>query len=371
MPRLDKTMSPRLKRTIIRAAAGVALALVLIWLMTALESVTTMLMVALILAYLLDPPVKRLAGWGLGRPLSAILVLLLGLGFVFALLLIVVPRALEEIADFSRRCPAYLTALQGLVFQLADRFSIGIPRDWDNLLSLLVARGRQFLPDIANVATKVMSSFFRSTIHIISGLIYLLLIPVIAYYLLASFDSIKTGVKELIPPYVRPPIISKLIEIDLVISGFVRGQLTIALLLGILYALGFVIIGIDLAVVLGIVSGVLFVIPYVGTLFGVIAGSLMALAKYGDLIHPLYVLLWIAGVQLLEGYVLTPRIVGKAIGLHPVVYIMALIIGGNLFGFAGMLVAIPVAAVLKVLLVSAVAAYRNSYLYNDVPGERP
>ncbi len=319
--------------------------------MTTLQSVTTMLMVALILAYLLDPPVKRLAAWGLGRSLSAFLMLILGLGFVSALLLIVVPKALEEIADFSRRAPAYLAVLQGLVFQLAERFNISVPRDWDNLLPLLAQRGKQFLPDIANIATKVLSSFFRSTIHLISGLVYVLLVPIIAFYLLASFDSIKTGAKELIPPYVREPIIAKLVEIDLVISAFVRGQLTIALLLGILYSLGFVLIGIDLAVVLGIISGVLFIIPYVGTLFGIVAGSLMALAKYGDLIHPLYVLLWIAGVQVLEGYVLTPRIVGQAIGLHPVVYIMALIIGGNLFGFAGMLVAIPVAAILKVLLV--------------------
>ncbi len=367
----SKKMDPRLKRTIIRTAAGLILALVLIWLMTALQSVTTMLMVALILAYLLDPPVRRLAAWGLGRSVAAFLMLILGLAFVCALLLIVVPKILEEIADFSRRAPQYLSALQGLVFQLAERFNISIPRDWDNLSRLLVERGRQFLPDIANIATKVISSFFRSTIHLISGLIYVLLVPIIAFYLLASFDSIKTGVKDLIPPYVREPIIAKLVEIDLVISAFVRGQLTIALILGILYALGFVLIGIDLAVVLGLISGILFIIPYVGTLFGVVAGSLMALAKYGDLIHPLYVLLWIAGVQVLESYVLTPRIVGHAIGLHPVVYIMALIIGGNLFGFAGMLVAIPVAAVLKVLLVSAVEAYRNSYLYEDVSGERP
>ncbi|MBM3300341.1 MAG: AI-2E family transporter, partial [Deltaproteobacteria bacterium] len=102
----------------------------------------------------------------------------------------------------------------------------------------------------------------------------------------------------------------------------------------------------------------------------VVGGSAMALAQYGDLPHVLYVLIWIAVVQLGEAYLLTPRLVGKAIGLHPVVYILAVVVGANLFGFVGMLVAIPVTAVLKVLLVTAAEGYRKSYLYTDPPSER-
>ena len=123
--------------------------------------------------------------------------------------------------------------------------------------------------------------------------------------------------------------------------------------------------------VLGITSGVLWIITYLGTILAVVGGSAIALAKFGDLTHVLYVLGWIGMVQVLEGYVLTPRIVGKAIGLNPVVYILALLAGAQLFGFVGLLVAIPVTAILKVLLLSVIEVYRNSYLYQEVPDNGP
>jgi predicted PurR-regulated permease PerM len=194
-------------------------------------------------------------------------------------------------------------------------------------------------------------------------------VPIITYYLMVSFEKMRKEIRDLIPPYTRDAIVGKLQQIDTVLAAFVRGQLTVSLIMALLYTIGFVLIGIDLAIVLGVTSGLLFVIPYFGTMIGVVGGSLMALAKFGDLAHVGYVLGWIALVQLMEGYLITPRIVGHAIGLNPVVYILALIVGGNLFGLVGLLIAIPVAAVLKVLLVSAVDAYRKSYLYAEVAGE--
>jgi len=364
-------MDPKLRRTVVRITAGIAVGAILIWLMMWLESVTTMLMVAFIFAYLLDPAVQRLDSWGLRRPLSSFLMLVLAFSFVTAVLLVLIPRAFEEISVFSAKAPNYFAVLQGLIIQGAEKLNITLPQDWQDLLTLIGERGRQYLPRMAEITSGVISVFFKSTLHIMSTIFFVLLIPIITYYLLVSFDTIRAGVIDLIPPYVREPVLAKLREIDLVLSGFVRGQLTIALLLGIFYTIGFVLIGIDLPVVLGVLSGVLWIIPYVGTLFGLITGSLMALVKYGDLVHVLYVIGWIAAVQLLEGYLLTPKIVGHAVGLHPVVYMMALIVGANLFGFVGLLVAIPVTAVLKVLLVTAIAAYRNSYLYNDHIDERP
>ena len=180
-----------------------------------------------------------------------------------------------------------------------------------------------------------------------------------------SFNNIINGAVDLIPAYTRGPIVNKFRQIDIVIAAFVRGQLIIALILAVLYSFGFIIIGIDLPVVLGILSGLLFVVPYLGTLVAIVGGSLMAFVKFGDVWHIGYVFLWIGVVQSFESYFLTPRIVGKAVGLNPVVYILVLIVGANLFGFVGMLVAIPVAAVARVLLVSAIEAYRKSYLYTD------
>lgn len=363
-------MTSEAKRTFIRLGAGVAFFMVLIWLMSALQSVTTIVMVAFFLAYILNPFVERLTAWGLGRPLAVSIILLSGLSLFVGLLLFVVPVVIREITRFADVLPRYASALHDQLMQLAEKFDVGIPQDWDQVTTLLIERGRQFLPRIADMSVQAFSSIFKSTLHILSTLVHILLVPIITYYLMASFDSIKLGIRDLIPPYARDPVVRKLGEIDRVLAGFVRGQVTICLILAVLYSLGFVLIRIDLAVVLGLVSGLLFIIPYFGTMIAVIFGSLMALAKYGDLVHVLYVLGWIALVQLLEAYVLTPRIVGHATGLHPVVYILAVIVGGNLFGFVGMLVAVPVTAVLQVLLATGISAYRDSYLYTEPPHAR-
>ncbi len=355
------------KRTLIRLGAGLGFFIVLIWLMSALRSVTTVVMVAFFLAYILNPLVELLTSWGLRRPLAVFIILLSGLCVFVGLLLFIVPVIIEETRKFADVLPKYALALNDLIAQLAETFHVNIPQDWDQVTSLIIAKGRQFLPRIADISAQAFLSIFKSTLHILSVILHILLVPIITYYLMVSFDSIKQGIKDLIPPYARDPVIQKLVEIDRVLAGFIRGQLTICLILAVLYSLGFVLIRIDLAVVLGMISGLLFIIPYLGTMVGVTFGSLMALAKYGDWVHVLYVLVWIGLVQLLEGYFLTPRIVGQATGLHPVVYILAVIVGGNLFGFVGMLVAVPVTAVLQVLLSTGIDAYRNSYLYREPP----
>jgi predicted PurR-regulated permease PerM len=153
--------------------------------------------------------------------------------------------------------------------------------------------------------------------------------------------------------------------VDVLISGFIRGQLTVCLLLGVLFAVGFTVIGIDLAVVIGVVSGLLAIIPYVGgaVAFGAAAG--MALLQYGVDVHLALVVGWYFLVQWLEGFVLTPKIVGGNLGMHPVTVIVALLIGGDLLGFVGLLIAVPLAAVLQVFLQDGVAAYRRSSLYGQ------
>ena len=362
-------MTPKLKRTLIRTGAGAAFAVLLIWLMWGLQSVTTMTMVALFLAYLLNPIVQRLDARGVPRAAAAFLILLVGLALMAGFFLVIVPAILGEIGRFASHAPQYWNALQGWLVQAADRLNLEIPQDWNELTSLAIQRGKTMLPSLADSAVHLVASAFKSTLSLISALLYVIMVPVIAYYLLVSFEDMKASAKSLIPPYARETVVSKLIEMDRVLAAFVRGQLTVALILGIIYAVGFVMIGIDLALVLGILSGLLWIIPYVGTVFAAVAGSLMALVKFGDLTHVAYVVGWIALAQVVEAYMLTPRIVGHAIGLHPVVYILALMVGANLFGFVGMLVAIPVTAVLKVLLSSAVNAYRSSYLYREPAGE--
>jgi len=351
-----------------RFAAAVVFIAVLVWLMSALESVTTMIMVAFFFAYLLNPPVNRLEAWGAPRSVAA-LALLLGATFAVVLVfLFLVPSAVEEVSKFVANAPAYFATLKSHLLRLLERYGIDLPRNWDQVYPLILEEARSWLPSIHKVADplgQVFKTIFQSALNLISAMIHLILIPVLVYYFLVSFNKIEERVKELIPPYMRDGVLEKLREMDRVLSGFVRGQLVICLILAALYSLGFVIIGLELAIVIGTLSGLLFIIPYLGTMIGIIGGSILALAQFGDLAHVLYVVGWIVLVQLLESYVLTPKIVGEATGLHPVVYILALIVGAHLFGFVGMLVAIPVTAVLKVLLKSAIDLYRKSDIYQD------
>ncbi|HMK36631.1 MAG TPA: AI-2E family transporter [Desulfomonilaceae bacterium] len=358
-------MNQPTKTMFVRLSAAVAFFAVLVWLMSALHVVTTIIMVAFVLAYILHPVVHRLQRWGLGSGIASLLVVVLCLFLIGGLVLFIVPTVFQELTRFGKAFPAYWSALQDALLHKLEMLNLSIPKDWDELTAFAVERVKQVLPDLADTATKIVSSVFASTLQVISILFYALLIPVLTYYLLASFESMKQQAYELMPPYAREPVIDKLKQIDTVLAGFIRGQFIICLILAVLYSIGFFIIGIDLAIFLGMISGLLFIVPYFGTMIGIVFGSLMALAKFGDLTHVLYVLGWIGCVQLLEGYLLTPRIVGQAIGLNPVVYILALIAAGNLFGFVGLLVAIPVTAVLKVLLVTLVDMYRHSYLYAE------
>lgn len=361
-------MTAGARRTLIRLAAALAFVLLLVWLMSALESVTTMLMVAFFLAYLLNPAADRLERWRVPRPIGSLLLIVVMLLAVVLLFMFLVPSVVREVTDFAARAPKYAAVLSERLVAALQQYQLQHPEEWERAAAWVYQQAQQLLPEVRRLAdplARFVGTVFKSTLGIVATLVYLLLLPVLAYYLLVSFPHIRDAATDLIPPYARDAILGKFREIDLVLSGFVRGQVTICCILAVLYSLGFVVIRIDLAIVLGVSAGLLFIIPYVGTMVGLVGGSLMALAQYGDVRHVLYVVGWIALVQTFEGYVLTPRIVGQAVGLHPVAYILALIIGANLFGFVGMLVAIPAAAVLKVLLKSGVELYRRSDVYQD------
>ena len=358
-------MNPRTKKTVVRALAAIAFVCLLLWIMQTLEPITTVLLVSLLIAYILDPLVTRLESFHVRRSISSMCIILALLVFFTLLLLGLIPAMFRELADFAQRAPRYIRDLTQFLLALAERFDVQVPQDWNEMSQFLVEKSRALLPNALDLLNKLASSLFKSVFGVVGAVVHVALVPIIAYYLLVEFQDIRGGISDLIPPYVREPVMTKLQEIDKILSAFVRGQITIALILAILYSIGFLVIGIDLALVLGILSGLLWIIPYLGTLFALVTGSIMAYAKYGDFIHVLYIVGWISVVQLTESYILTPRIVGKAVGLHPVVYILALIVGASLFGFIGLLIAIPLTAIAKVFLGSLINMYRNSYLFSD------
>jgi predicted PurR-regulated permease PerM len=327
-----------------------------------------MIMSAFFLAYILNPAVNRLEKWRIPRSVSALGLLFAGLFLIVLSVLFIVPTIVDEVAGFVGHAPGYLASLKEHLEAFLKGFDIKLPQNWDQALGLVWDKTKAWLPEahkLANPLAAILKKIASKTLGMISGLIHIVLIPVLAYYFLVSFNRIEEKVTDLIPPYARASVLEKLRQMDRALSGFVRGQLTICLILAVLYSIGFVMIGLDLAVVLGTVSGLLFIVPYLGTVIAILGGSLMALAQFKSFTYVIYVVVWITVVQLFESYVLTPRIVGEATGLHPLVYILALLVGAQLFGFVGMLVAVPVTACLLVLGSSAIELYRKSDIYQD------
>ena len=209
----------------------------------------------------------------------------------------------------------------------------------------------------------IASWIVRGVTGTVGALVSLLIIPVLAYYLLVEFDRIRLALLDLVPRAHQATVASGAARIDTLIAGFIRGQLTVCLVLGALYAIGFAAIGIDLAIAIGVASGLLAIIPYVGGAVALVSSAGMALLRFGVGSELALVIGWYLVVQALESFVLTPKIVGKSLGMHPVTVIVALMIGGDLLGFLGLLVAVPLAAVIQVFVQDLVALYRESSFY--------
>jgi predicted PurR-regulated permease PerM len=338
------------------AVAGAAL--ILLWV---LKAALTPLAAAFVIAYLLDPLIDRFEAAHVRRRLAIFTLLLVVGGGLFTFLLFIVPRMQHEFAALAERMPGYLEHLATEVVPgLEHRFGLQLPHSVDDLIDR-VRSGAIPLPldSIRSLLAKVLG-YVTGTV---SSLVGLLVIPILSYYLLVEFDRIVARIGEWIPPRHRPYVFAKARTVDALVSGFLRGQLLVAAILGALYAVGFAVIGIDLAIGVGLLAGVMSLVPYLGSVIAVTTASILCVLKFGIDVHLLAVLGWYTVVQNLEGFVLSPRIVGHSVGLHPAAVIVALLIGGDLFGFLGLLIAVPAAAVLKVFAGELLDAYRRSPLF--------
>jgi predicted PurR-regulated permease PerM len=320
--------------------------------------------VAFLLACIFEPLVLVLQKRGLSRAISIWFVLCAT--FIIAVVGIVffATSIGREFRDVRLNLPEYAERLYGLVPpEIKNYLDIETPdkayRKLDTSLEQL--RGVSF--DIARETLSFVKRAVSSTLTFILAVLGYIVIPIYLYYFLKDMPKIQNGLTDLVPERLRPVISSKATEIHGILSGFVRGQLTVCAILAVLYSCGLLLIGIDLAVVIGTLSGILFIVPYLGTIVGIVFSMLMAVLKFHDILHPLLCLGWFGAVQAIEGFVVTPKIVGDRVGLHPMVTLVALLVGGQLFGITGMLIAVPLTAVLKVFLSSYISSYRSTPFY--------
>jgi predicted PurR-regulated permease PerM len=355
---LDREFITRAIRWGIILAVAVALIVALLWL---LKSALTPLACAFALAYFLDPLIDRFEARGIPRPIAIFFLVVVSVIVAFIAAFLLIPKLSQEIASLGERLPIYLDdALVSIVPRIETWFGISLPNSIREALDTLRSGG-------VSIPFATLGRMVEGTAASITGtlgaLVGLIVIPFIAYYALAEFDNLRNGLMKLVPVPYQDSVATKLTTINELIAGFIRGQLIVCALLGALYAIGFSIIGIDLALMIGLLSALLAIIPYVGGAVALAAAAGMCLLQYGVDQHLALVVGWYALVQTLEGVVLTPRIVGHTVGIHPVTVIVGLLIWGDLLGFLGLLVAVPITAVVQVFVKDLLGAYWNSPLY--------
>lgn len=330
------------------------------------STVFLQLFIAFALAYLLNPTVELLERNGCKRPYGILVVFCLAVLVSGGFASFLVVSITGEFSRVQLNLPEYVRHLYDII-PISVKGYLGIETA-DKLalrLNELLQQARSAAPDLLKPAMAFLRTAFSSTVGVLLALLGYLIIPVYLFYLLSDLPRLKAFIESYIPERFRPAYALKLSEVDAVLSGFMRGQLSVCAILAVLYSIGLYVIGIDLAVAIGTLAGVTFIIPYVGTIIGICLSVVMALLKFNDLLHPLLCLGWFGFVQLLEGSFITPKIVGDTVGLHPLVAIVALLIGGQLFGIIGMLLAVPVTAVLQVFLRSLGDYYRRSEFFRE------
>ena len=223
----------------------------------------------------------------------------------------------------------------------------------------------QFAQDWQTKALNIVKGLLLKGMGLINTLLNLLLLPVFTYYLLRDWDDLLADGFELIPHNIRPVASKTLGEVNTRLNAFIIGQIKVCLALAVLYTIGLLLVGIDLAIPIGVLSGLLFVIPYVGTVFGILTAGILALINFGVDWHILGVFAVFGISQTIEGYYLTPKIIGESVGLSPMVVMIALIVGASFMGIWGMLIAIPVTAVLSVLAAEWLDRYKRSDTFLD------
>lgn len=336
---------------------------VFLFLLWALGNVILPFLVGGAIAYFLDPVADRLERMGLSRVLATVIIFVFLLGVVTVALLVIIPLLIQQTNDLIQSAPDLFNQLRTW---LTERF----PQVMDNGSPL-----RQSLASIGETIQsrggELLQQLLTSAAGVVNVLVFLVVVPVVAFYMLLDWDRLIARIDELLPRDHADTIRSLAGQIDRTLASFIRGQGTVCLILGTFYAVALMVVGLQFGLVVGLVAGLLTFIPYVGALVGGALSVGLALFQFwGDW----WLIVAVAAIfqvgQMVEGNILTPKLVGSSVGLHPVWLIFALSAFGTLFGFVGMLVAVPVAAAIGVLVRFAIDQYRAGLLYQGLSGRQ-
>jgi predicted PurR-regulated permease PerM len=330
-----------------------------------LSPILTPFLVAGLLAYLGDPLVNRIERLKVPRTVGVIIVFLMIFTLILVGCLLLFPMLGRQIALVINRLPAFLNWIQqtGLPWVYAtfgiEQLNIQELINIDSVKTAIAEHWRE----AGSMAVFTWKAVSHSGHVVLIWLMNLILVPVVTFYLLRDWDRVLGESSDLLPRSIEPTVTKLFSECNEIVGAFFRGQLMVMLVVGLFYSLGLWFVGLDLALLIGIVAGLLSIIPYLGFILGMLLACIATLYQFHDATHLFYVLGVFTVGHVIEAMWLTPMLVGDRIGLHPVAVIFAILAGGQLFGFIGVLLALPVAAVIMVLLRHAGKHYKGSGLY--------
>ena len=337
-----------------------AVALVVGGLLYLLSPILAPFLFAAILAYILNPIVERLAGKRVPRTLAVLLVMLGLLVLIVAFALVVLPLFTKELRLLAERLPAFIVWLNQHFAPFLERhLGVEVRFDVDTVRRL----ASELMADNQDLVGRLLGSLKIGGLAVVAFLVNLLLVPVVLFYLLRDWHALRERADRLVPRHMHAKTHEILREVDAVLAEFLRGQLTVILVMSVYYVLALWLARLEFALPIGLITAALVFIPYVGALLGFVLGSIAALMQFDSLWGLAWVWLAFGIGQTLEGMAVTPLLVGKRIGLHPVTVIFALLAFGQLFGFFGVLLALPASAALLVALRHLRRAYLASSLY--------
>jgi len=321
--------------------------------------------IAFALAYLMDPLVDKMVRKGVSRTGSVLfLMVAFFLVLIFAFILFI-PILSTQTENLMQNIPVYIGIFQDWIRPLLDMVKGLDPEKVEEILNEVLSRFGELPMKALQFSGKLLWGSISNLFNIILMIANLVIIPVVMFYLLRDFDSINKRLLALIPPRLQEKTRGLILEIDQVLSSFVRGQLVVVALMGLMYACGLFLCNTPMSLSLGLMAGLVNLVPYLGLVLGFVPAAILTFMHTQEWLTVLGVAGVFAFVQGVEGMIITPRIVGENIGLHPVAVIFAVLLGGELFGLVGMLLGVPMVAILNVLFSRSILQYKNSPFYSD------
>lgn len=379
--------------TALKWTFGVLGAILIAWAVYCNISTLALLAISFLLSYLLDPVVTHLQRKGLSRTWAiSFLFTFMAAALVF-LALILTPQITHQAKAFFLESPRGDLPHSTLSPTNPSNPSPAAPEPANHFIAWFEETVNPFLtnlgieslgrddlrariqqlyrwidshfPQWSQSVLNVFQSMFTGVANFIVGILNLLLVPVFTFYLLRDYPMIGKSFYAIIPPQWREPAADWMKELDQVVGGFIRGQFSIALILALVNAIGLTVIGVPFGFLVGVIAGLANMVPYMSIIVGLIPAMLLSFLDRPDVWRLLWVIAIFCGAQMLEGFYLSPRIMGREIGLHPVLIMLAIIVGGSLFGLVGIILAAPIAAMLKVLLVRCHTSWKEQWPVSD------